>query len=406
MADPARASRKLNRAFLCATALSLVAGGGQAMDGVALKADHSSEPEALLIKSLVEISHSRLDSALAEIENLLKAKPNFRLAHLIKGDLLLAHARPISTMGNTNGVPQSRIEELREEARARLMHYREGTPNGRVPKYLLQMHPGQEHVIVVDTEKSRLYLYQNVKGETRYVADYYISTGKNGSGKIKEGDDKTPIGVYFVTASLPKDKLPDFYGSGAFPINYPNEWDKRLGRTGHGIWIHGKPSDTYSRPPFASNGCVALSNPDLDALATTLQIGVTPVIITDKMEWVSPEDGRAQRNELAQQLETWRRNWESRNTEQYLRHYSKNFSTKEQSLDEWAAHKHKVNAAKSWIKINLSNVSMFFYPGKDNVAVVNFEQDYASSNLSNRIKKRQYWIRENNRWRIVYEGAA
>ncbi len=40
------------------------------------------------------------------------------------------------------------------------------------------------------------------------------------------------------------------------------------------------------------------------------------------------------------------------------------------------------------------------------MVVVDFEQDYSSSNLSNRMKKRQYWIKQNNRWQIIYEGSA
>ena len=45
-------------------------------------------------------------------------------------------------------------------------------------------------------------------------------------------------------------------------------------------------------------------------------------------------------------------------------------------------------------------------PGSEDMAVVTFEQDYASSNLSNRMMKRQYWISESGDWRIVHEGAA
>jgi hypothetical protein len=93
--------------------------------------------------------------------------------------------------------------------------------------------------------------------------------------------------VYQVTASLPKNKLSDFYGSGTFPISYPNEWDKRHGRKGHGIWLHGTPSDTYGRAARASNGCVVLANGDLDALSRNLQIGLTPVIIGEQIEWLS-----------------------------------------------------------------------------------------------------------------------
>ena len=32
--------------------------------------------------------------------------------------------------------------------------------------------------------------------------------------------------------------------------------------------------------------------------------------------------------------------------------------------------------------------------------------DYRSSNLSNVSRKRQYWQREGQRWRIVYEASA
>ena len=51
-------------------------------------------------------------------------------------------------------------------------------------------------------------------------------------------------------------------------------------------------------------------------------------------------------------------------------------------------------------------MSAFLYPGRDDMAVVTFDQDYASNNLSNQMKKRQYWINESGAWRILYEGAA
>ena len=46
-----------------------------------------SGPEPQLSRILVEIEKNRLDTALEETEALLKRYPNFRLAHLIKGDL-------------------------------------------------------------------------------------------------------------------------------------------------------------------------------------------------------------------------------------------------------------------------------------------------------------------------------
>jgi hypothetical protein len=209
-----------------------------------------SGPEPLLAKVFDAIENNRLEVAMQQTEMLIKAYPNFRLAHLVMGDLLLARSRPLMAFGEGGGPASGeKVADLRDEAVVRLKGYRTKPPADYVPRYLLQMQPEQKHAVVVDTQKSRLYLYQNDNGTPRFIADYYISQGKLGADKAREGDKKTPIGVYHVTSSLPRQKLTDFYGSGAFPINYPNDWDKRQGRNGHGIWLHGTPSDTFSRPP-------------------------------------------------------------------------------------------------------------------------------------------------------------
>jgi len=392
----------------CTAATFLVPGPLQALPGKSTPPATYSDSglEAQLARILNEIEKNRLDAALNLTESLLRQYPNFRLGHLIKGDLLLARAKGISTFGNAANAPEEKVTDLREEAIARLKAYRDKPAANAVPRYLLQMHPDQKHAVVVDTQKARLYLYQNDNGRPRFVADYYISHGKLGADKTKEGDKKTPIGVYHVTTSLPRQKLTDFYGSGAFPINYPNEWDKRQGRNGHGIWLHGTPSDTFSRPPKASDGCVVLANQDLDALAKNLQPGLTPVIISNEIEWLSLDDWQKERTALNKTIDDWRKDWESKDTDRYLRHYSKKFQAGSQSFEQFAQQKRQVNAGKEWIKVQTLNLSMFRNPGKEEFVVVTFEQDYRSNNLSNLMKKRQYWIREDGSWKIIYEGAA
>ncbi len=367
--------------------------------------DSGLEPQ--LAKIFSEIEGNRLESARQLTESLLNQYPTFRLGHLIKGDLLLARSKPISTFGNASNAPQEKLSDLRDEAIVRLKAYRDRSAAADyVPRYLLQMQSDQKNAIVVDTQKSRLYLYQNDNGRPRFVADYYISHGKLGAEKMREGDKKTPVGVYHVTSSLSPKKVGDFYGTGAFPINYPNEWDKRQGRNGHGIWLHGTPSDTFSRPPKASDGCVVLSNVDLDSLAKNLQIGLTPVIISNSVEWLTLDDWQNERATLNNKIEEWRKDWESRDIDRYLKHYSTKFTSGKQSLEQFAIQKRQVNSGKSWIKVKLANLSMFRNPGKDELVVVTFEQDYQSNNLSNQMKKSQYWIREDSTWKIVFEGAA
>jgi len=368
----------------------------------------SINPEAELASIFSQIEQQRLDVALELTEQLLHKYPNFKLAHLIKGDLLLARTRPLSNLGAAPNGPADQLADLRAEAVARLKGYKEKPNANVVPRYLLQMPADQKYAIVVDTKKSRLYLYQNdgENGRPRFVADYYFTQGKEGSNKTKEGDKRTPIGVYHVTSSMPRNKLPDFYGSGAYPINYPNEWDKRNGKTGHGIWLHGTPSDTYSRPPKASDGCVVLTNTDLDAIAKNLQIGLTPVIISPEIEWLSLDDWQAERTALQKKMEEWRADWESRDIDRYLKHYSTRFESGNQKLAEFSRQKRQVNLGKTWIKVKLDNISLFRSPGKEEMVVVTFEQTYQSNNLSNQMKKRQYWLREDGAWKIVHESAT
>ncbi len=365
---------------------------------------NSRDMEALLVKSLNSVGSNKLDAALSEVDDILKANPNFKLAQMLKGDLLMARAKPLSGFGNDPDAPADRMNDLRDEARARLQRVQQETITS-APRYIWQMDAKQRYAIVVDTSKSTLYVYENVNGSPRYVENFYISVGKKGSDKLIEGDQKTPLGVYFINAHLSKNQITDFYGTAAYPINYPNEWDSRQGRNGHGIWLHGTPSDTFSRPPLASNGCVVLSNEDLNLLGKSVQVGTTPVIITNKMDWNSDAD-KTDHEALLKEIEAWRNDWSSLNTDAYLHHYASDFATGNYKLDSWSVQKRLVNSGKSWIKVGVSDVSIFPYPNQPELVVVNFEQDYASNNLVNRMKKRQYWIKRDNRWQIVYEGAA
>ena len=368
-------------------------------------AETSHNSEAHLAKSLQAIKNSRLDIALNEVDSLLRINPNFKLAHLVKGDVLMARAGAIDNFGSAAHAPRDKIEDLRDEARVRLQRVLSRSDIKLIPRFLWKLDARQKYALVVDTSRATLFVYENVNGEPRYVTDFYITIGKLGTEKFAEGDKRTPIGVYFVKAELPKSKLADMYGSGAYPLSYPNEWDRKNKRTGSGIWLHGTPSGTYSRPPRASDGCVVLANEDLNKLAPYLQVGITPIIITNQMDWSNEQD-QGERDALLQEVEQWRKDWASLDTGAYLRHYSRDFSSDSADYAAWAKQKQQVNSAKSWVKVTLSNVSVFTYPEQPNMVVVNFEQDYNSSNLSNRMKKRQYWIKHNNRWQIVYEGAA
>ena len=194
--------------------------------GLLINVAHAAPParntEAQLVKSLQAINNNRLDIALNEVDSLLRVNPNFKLAQLVKGDLLMARAGKLNDIGGGSNAPRDKIDDLRDEARARLQRVASQANTKLVPRFLWKLDTQQKYALVVDTSRATLFVYENINGEPRYVTDFYVTIGKLGSDKLSKGDQRTPLGVYFVTADLPKNKLADMYGSGAYPISYPN----------------------------------------------------------------------------------------------------------------------------------------------------------------------------------------
>jgi murein L,D-transpeptidase YafK len=367
-------------------------------------------PEKMLVKSLVEISEGRLDIALETIDTLIKQTPNFKLAYLIQGDLLLAHAKQISGIGDEHkSEKKEEIENFKNEAKVRIERYLNSLNLQNEPKIFAQLNEKDKYLFYVDAVNSRLYLYENINGKLTYKDDYYVSIGKNGFGKQYEGDKKTPVGVYFTGKKI-KESLSDFYGDAAYPLSYPNEIDRKNKRNGSGIWLHGTPKTTYNRAPLASDGCIVLSNPDLMKLSSVLDTNKIPVIISFRSlkDLESANKNLTEKKlSLVNAIETWRKNWEDQDTENYLKFYSKNFFSEKDNFDTWAERKKLIQSQKAKVSVRLSEISFFDYPNTENeIVLVDFIQDYKSPTIMNKMNKRQYWINENNEWRIMYEGGA
>ena len=376
--------------------------------------------ESLLVKSLIEITEGKTKQAFATVNELIRTAPNFKLAYLIRGDLLTSQGHALMGFGDSHAGKISslspindEVSGLRDEARTRIEYYLSDKKSAKLPNLLVKLSKSETHLIVVDSSNSRLYLYKKIDNSLQYVDDYYVTVGKNGVGKQIQGDKRTPLGVYFAGTKLTQ-PLDAIYGVAAYPLNYPNEIDQFRNKSGSGIWLHGTPTNTYSRPPRASDGCVVLSNPDLKTLQPILQAGKTPVVIVNNLEWLANNDLKeAFKNQnieklaLEKAIDNWRKDWASQDTDQYLSHYSKKFFYSDGGLAQWADYKRSIQAGKSAVAIQINDVSMFGYPGFEQpVVVVNFEQDFKSAALQNKMRKRQYWANEGNEWKIIYEGAG
>lgn len=361
-------------------------------------------PDALIGRTLQAIRASRMDDALREVDRVIAIRPDFKLAYLIKGDLLMARSRPLSGMGEVTARTRDEqsLSDLREEARVRLMRYIDQPDPSLLPRQILQLAPQQKYALLADASRARLYLFENVDGEPRLIRDYYMTIGRNGTDKRVEGDKRTPVGVYQIIQQLPRAKLADLYGTGAFPLDYPNAWDQAQGRGGHGIWLHGVPSDTYSRPPRSSEGCVVVTNPDLNELSQYIQVGITPVVITERADWVDRDTWERNRAQLQAELTQWQLDWQARDANRFLDHYAAEFL--QGNGRAWAESKRRNIENKDWIKVEVRDASLFIYPGGE-MAYAEFTQDYASDRLNSIVRKQLYWKLHEGNWRIVLERS-
>lgn len=364
-------------------------------------------PDLLLIEVYKNLAENKFHTAQTKVEEILKSYPNFQLAHLIHGDLIAMRTKPTVQLGSTysvNSATDAKLKDLHNEAIARLKAITERPQTDFIPSNLLQMSHDQKYVLVMDAKRARIYLYENKQGIPTLISDYYVSQGKLGMDKFREGDQRTPLGVYFITSRLPGSKLPDLYGPGALPINYPNEWDKRNGRGGSGIWLHGAPSANYSRAPLASDGCIVLSNPDFIYVADTVEKTKTPVIVSDKLHFINRQQWEQEKQSAFKLIDDWRVDVESKNTNQIISHYSTNYKGfASESLSTKIAKQQKLLSELGDIKVAIKDVYQYKYPGQSEMIVSGFTQVLSSSRGLSNFKNQQYWAKENNQWKIVYE---
>jgi murein L,D-transpeptidase YafK len=388
--------RRLVCAWLAAASpLALAAPARPAMD-----------PDQMLIEVYKDLGARHLRDALARSDRLVAAYPNFQLGHLIRGDLLLMQTHEVDRFGAVDGAAPQALSDLRQEAVARMKALLERPDPARVPRAVLQLRPDQRKVLVVDARRSRLYVYENRQGELHFQRDFYISQGKLGVNKEKEGDQKTPLGVYYITGRLAGYRLPDLYGVGALPISYPNEWDKLHGRDGSGIWLHGTPARNYSRPPLSSDGCVVLTNPDLREVYGAIEVGKTPVVIANDADFVPRKQVVEERAQAQAMVEGWRAALADPDPQRLRAQYSARFRTEQgEGLDDWVARQHKLTEALVKPSMALRSLSLFRYPGRDEVVVATFTVDAVAGLKRVSTRKRQYWAREGGAWKVMSESS-
>jgi len=363
--------------------------------------------EVRLIDIYRLIGKGNTSAALAAADALVNDHPTFALAQLVRGDLLLARTRGVAKFGDIPAAQlagsEATLDELRTESLVRLKALRERPPAGAIPSEFLQLSPRVKHAIAVDASHSRLYLFSNSAAGLTLVGDYYISVGKLGVNKVREGDLRTPLGVYFITSQLDPKSLKDFYGAGALPINYPNVLDLQRGKTGSGIWLHGTPPGQFSRPPKASDGCVVLANPDLQHIIRTVAIRTTPVVISKQLKWVAPALTQALRDQFQARLSAWVQTKSGGSLTSLTTFYAPNFSNNGKTLTDWLPTLQRELKQASGRSIEVKDVSLLHWLDAEETMVVTLAELIQGQRTG--LTKRQYWSRRSGQWTIFYEGV-
>ncbi|RYZ11229.1 MAG: hypothetical protein EOO24_06975 [Comamonadaceae bacterium] len=362
--------------------------------------------ETRLIEIYELFGRGQSRQALLKAEKLVQELPNFQLAQLVYADLLAA--RIGTAAGPGDAVTLARLQsspnfrDLQLESQRRLLSLRERPPSGTVPSQLLAVSPRSRHAIAVDASRSRLYLLENGEQGMRLVADYYISVGKSGIGKAVEGDARTPLGLYHVTSNLDPKSLRDFYGAGALPINYPNPFDQRRGRTGGGIWLHGTPPQQFARPPQATDGCVVLTNVDLRDIIRSVDVGATPVVIAQRLVWITPEQARTESGELAQVLAAWRDALASGDAARLQAFYLPEFQRTGRRMADRGGIPNDVEITRlRGRKLDFKDMSILRWKDGDDALVATFGSVVEGERTGR--TRRQYWLRQAGHWKLFQE---
>ena len=282
----------------------------------------------------------------------------------------------------------------------------------KLPAALLQVPASIDRIFIAETSSSEFHRFDRIDGELVRAGSYYMSIGKAGPGKQRAGDQGTPLGVYFVTEQLDTSRLHEKYGVTAFPLDYPNIWDKRAQRSGDGIWLHGVDPDGGLRPRLDTDGCIALRNEDLTMLQEQFVDNVTPVVVTQELQWQSSSDRDALVAELQASLAIWADSQADGDLHALLSLYGEDFQRWGLSKSDWSTVVTRNAVSERSVTGSIDDVLLVRYPEEDELILSRFKWRQTVSQAAGaeeviETTKRLLWQRDaDNALRIVAEDEG
>ena len=219
---------------------------------------------------------------------------------------------------------------------------------------------------VVDKSRRILRVYDRSGELPKLLAEYPADIGKRDGDKVRENDHRTPVGIYFLLKKLTQPEIPfDLYGSLAFTTDYPNVFDRRLAKTGYGIWLHAIPDSVALTR--GSRGCVVVRNDVIQKVADFVELEQTPIVIADELTEISEAQYVAEKKRLLGLFEKWRQSWQDSDVDTYIQFYDSSFRGAGMNRELWYQHKKRLKGLYKSIEVQLG--SPLILRNKDQVVI-------------------------------------
>ncbi|WP_457745249.1 L,D-transpeptidase family protein [Sulfurimonas sp.] len=240
-----------------------------------------------------------------------------------------------------------------------------------------------KNILTCNKSKSNLLVYAKDSNNTYKLTKVYSAyTGKEKGDKEKEGDLKTPIGVYNLVKKI--SNVDEFYGPLAFVTSYPNIYDKYEGKTGKGIWIHGLP--IHEKRDKFTKGCIAIGNKSIECLNKHIDMDKTLLIINKQCNYKKVNINAI--SQVLSQIYAWRYAWKYNNLKDYLNFYSDDFIRFDgMKIKKFKSYKKRIFAKNEKKSIIFKNLNVIPYPTHKDTYKVMFDEEYKSNSFSFKGKK-------------------
>ena len=261
----------------------------------------------------------------------------------------------------------------------------------------------KKHLLIANKTKKNTQIYKIQNHNPVLQKTLPSLYGSINGDKQIEGDLKTPVGLYDFLAKLESKngKLADKYGPYAFVTSYPNLIDKLIHKkTGHGIWLHGKPS---TGEKLDTLGCVALDNNELRLLEKEIDHKETIMVITQEDYVVASKDEIAT---LFANLYKWRYAWQENHFEDYISFYAPQFKRfDKKDLAQFKEYKQRIFNKKEDKDIIFSNINIMPYLNGENKKIfkINFSENYQAKTYKFRGVKNLYVTLNGDAMSIIVE---